>query len=87
MNKDQEIQNLKDQLLQANFDLVRAGKNQEKWAIREQQLQDDIVKKNEIIKRWEAAYEKKVDTIIQLRAENNKPDYDLGDPKYRHLLS
>ena len=41
-DKDKEIQKLKDQLLQANFDLIRAGKNQEKWEIREQQLIDEI---------------------------------------------
>ena len=29
MDKDKEIQNFKDQLLQANFDIIRASKNEE----------------------------------------------------------
>jgi len=37
-----ELNKLKAQLLQANLDLVRAGKNQERWEIKEQEFMDEI---------------------------------------------
>ena len=41
-DKDKKIQELEARLLQINFDLVRAGKIQEKMEIKEQQLLDEI---------------------------------------------
>ena len=50
---DKKIQNLEHQLLQANFDLVRAGKKQEKWEIEEEQFKNEIVDLKEQIEKMQ----------------------------------